>query len=205
MRVPTVQFFFDYVCPLSFLLDRDLEALEAASLVRVERHPFELRPPPLALIDVEDPAWIERTEAASRAARERAISLTFPAFIPWTRKAHELGLHARQNGVFDVTHEALFRASAVEGRDLGRIDVLVDIALGLGLDGAETKAALDVDHHTAGVAELRAGAERMGVRGVPTLLIAARLVEGVPSPDALRSLLERTDSASDLTGSIGTE
>jgi predicted DsbA family dithiol-disulfide isomerase len=86
-------------------------------------------------------------------------------------------------------HAALFRAFLEEGQDIGRVDVLVGIAKEAGLDPVETKAVLDVDRRTAELDGLRGDAERLGVRGVPTLLIAGERIEGVLPTEALRALL----------------
>jgi predicted DsbA family dithiol-disulfide isomerase len=111
--------------------------------------------------------------------------------VPWTRKAHELALHAREKQLFPEVHAALFRAYLHEGRDIGRVDVLVSLAAEVGLEREEARTVLGVDRHAATVDGLRGEAERLGVRGVPTLLVAGERIEGVLPPEALRALLQR--------------
>jgi len=181
--------FFDYVDPLSWLVDRAVTGLEEEGGEPVERHPLELRPPPRPLLDPDEPSWLERWEEARRIS---STPLRPPALVPWTRKAHELALLAREKGRFAEVHESLFRAFVLEGRDVGRVDILVALAVQSGLDATETRAALDVDRHAEAVEALREEAERLRVRGVPTLLAGGKRIEGLPAPGELVAVLRRS-------------
>jgi predicted DsbA family dithiol-disulfide isomerase len=182
--------YYDYIDPLSLVLEHDVAALEEEGLTRVARHPLELRAPPAGLIHSDDPLWVRRWEQALALARTRGLVLNPPALVPWSRKAHELALHAREKDRFQHVHPALFRAYLAEGRDIGRVDVLVSLAAEAGLDGEEVRTVLGVDRHAAALDGLRGEAERLGVRGVPTLLVAGERIEGVLPAEALRALLQ---------------
>jgi predicted DsbA family dithiol-disulfide isomerase len=189
MTDPIWTFFYDYVDPLSWILERDITWLEAQGVEPVARHPLELRAPPARMLRTDDPFWVSRWEEVERRAGAHGRTFARPALVPWTRKAHELALHARARDRFGAVHGALFDAYLEQGKDIGRVDVLVALAAGLGLDATETKAVLDVDRYAAAVDGLRGEAERLGVRGVPTLLSAHGRLEEVPSREALRTLL----------------
>jgi predicted DsbA family dithiol-disulfide isomerase len=192
--------FYDYIDPLSFLLEHDVLALESEEWTSVARHPLGLRAPPAALLDPRDPLWQRRWEQASTLASDRAITLHQPTLVPWSRKAHELALHAREKGVFAETHAALYQAHLLDGLDIGRVDVLVEVAGRVGLDPQEARIVLGVDRHAATLDGLRGEAERLGVRGVPTLLVAGERIEGVLPREALRALLEESeDTATETT------
>ncbi|HZD05235.1 MAG TPA: DsbA family protein, partial [Longimicrobiales bacterium] len=139
---------FDYVDPVSFLVEVRLRRVEAASgTAAVERLPWEIVPPPEPLLDPDDPAWVGRWRQVERESREEGLELRRAHLVPWTRKAHELVLHATGGPAFDRVHGAVFRAHHVEGRDIGRIDVLADIAEAAGLDAAEIRTVLGVDRY----------------------------------------------------------
>jgi predicted DsbA family dithiol-disulfide isomerase len=183
------RFYFDYMDPLSLMLEREIAALEGQGVPSVRRYGWELRPPPARLMSTDDPLWLGRWEEAERLARTGGVTMKMPTLLPWTRKAHELAMHARAKDRFREVHEALFRAFLEEGRDIGRVDVLVGLAADVGLDPGEAKAVLDVDRYTAEIDGIRGDAERLGVRGVPTLLIAGERIEGVLPSEALKALL----------------
>ncbi|MBW3534447.1 MAG: DsbA family protein [Gemmatimonadetes bacterium] len=185
------QLFFDYVDPASLLVERRLAEVESALGVVVRRRPFELRPPPAPLLDPEDPAWLKYWTDMAEAARGDGLELAAaPSLVPWTRKAHELAHHARGHDLFEPVHRSLFHAFLVEGRDIGRVDVLAEMGRTHGLDWTDTRATLDVDKHAGAVEEGRAAAERLGIRGVPTLLAGARSLEGLHPPDSIAAFLE---------------
>ncbi len=189
MTPSSIRFFFDYVDPGSFLVERILLGPEERGEVRVERIPFEVTPPPAPLADSTSDEWQRFWEGARDMAAREGVALANPSLVPWTRKAHEMALHARELGVFPAVHRALFEAFLIAGRDLGRVDVLLDLAVKRGLDLTATKAVLDVDRHAPAIAHARVEAEREGVRGVPTLLAARGRLEGFRGADATLDFL----------------
>ena len=66
---------------------------------------------------------------------------------------------------------AVFAAYFADGRDVGRIDVLVELGEALGLDRTELKVVLDVDTFAGRVAAEQDAALRAGVQGVPTVVV----------------------------------
>ncbi len=184
-----VVFYFDYVDPGSYVMDLQLGRLLTPE-VSIVRHPFELRPPPENLVDAASPEWRSLRQSAVDLAAEIDLELPSHDFMPWTRKAHELRLHAAEKGLEGRMHDAIFKARFQDGADIGRVDVLVDLAVGLGLDLTETKAVLDVDRHLDEVVELRRQAQAQGVGRTPALHIGSQSLEGPLRIDELRGLLK---------------
>jgi predicted DsbA family dithiol-disulfide isomerase len=183
-------FYFDYVDPGSYLMHRQLGQL-LPNAAEPTVHPLEVRPVPQELIDGMDSEWTAYGEAVEGLAREAEIRMTYPTFIPWSRKAHELRLHAAEQGLESAMHEEIFSARFQEGADIGRIDVLVAAAERVGLDMSESKAVLDIDKHRDRVVALRREAEAAGVQRVPTLRSADMSLEGPASIGEVRNFLER--------------
>lgn len=189
----TARLYFDYIDPGSLLLERRLSRAGAARGISVERMPFEVRPPPEPLIDPGSDTWGLYWAGMLQEAVDEGLELTTPTRVPWTRKAHELALHSKEKGRYEAVHTALFRGLLEKGLDLGRVDVLVELARECGLDPGETKAALDVDRYTAELERLRRVGTMEGVRGVPTLVFEDRVLEGVPSIAELDAFLDERD------------
>jgi predicted DsbA family dithiol-disulfide isomerase len=182
----STRLYFDYVDPASYLLDRRLrDGLGAGEAPGLTYLPFERRPPPQALLRTDDPEW---AEAWDRLAAEDD-DLTRPWIVPWSRKAHELVLFARESGCFWEIHDAIFRAYFVEGLDIGRVDILVDLARRNGLGVMEAKAALDVDRFRPEVEAVRSEALAAGVEVTTTLVMEGRLFPGYPETEVLKAVL----------------
>lgn len=192
-RAPT-SFFFDYLDPLSFLVHREVTALgedDAGGRGLPVYVPLELRPPPAPLLDPDGDVWLARWRPAAEAAAALGIAVSAPGLLPWTRKAHELALHAGEKGVGPAIHDALFEAVFVRGEDVGRVDVLVALARRLGLDATEAKAVLDVDRFSDEVEGARARAAAAGIAAPPALARGGRLLQGFQNRGALRTFLLR--------------
>ena len=180
--------FFDYVDPASFLLEHRLRARPDFGSLQLHLHPFELHPPPNVLLDPEM-EWAGRWAPLERAAREMGFSLSRPWIVPWTRKAHELAALANETGCLAKVHDALFRAYLLDGQDIGRIDVLVELGRKSGMDPLETKAVLDVDRFQEHVETRRGAGVEARVTRVPTLLLHDMRLEGYPKAADLENFL----------------
>jgi predicted DsbA family dithiol-disulfide isomerase len=189
IAAPTV-LFVDYADPISWMLELEVAGLEAETgLGPVRRAPFELRPPPEPLIDTTATWWRARWEEGTALAATLSVELTTPSFVPWTRKAHELRMHAEEKGMGQSTHRALFEAFLRQGRDIGRVDVLIDIAAALGLEVTEAKAVLDVDRFAAAVVRSRDEAAGFGIHEPPALASRGAVLRGFHIRDRLRTFL----------------
>ena len=186
-RYPT--FFFDFVDPASYLVGQILDDLGVAG--DLEWRGFEVRPPPAPMIDPDECEWAAYQSRIGECAEALGVPMVAPAFVPWSRKAHELVEFAREKARHDTVRRALFRAHFVDGTDIGRVDLLAEIAVEAGLDGAEARAALGVDRFSAVVLAARALAEERDVTGAPVLISDARRLEGLRSPSELSSWLDR--------------
>jgi predicted DsbA family dithiol-disulfide isomerase len=67
--------------------------------------------------------------------------------------------------------EALFRAFFEQGRDIGDVVVLQDVASSVGLDPSELGEALGASRYTARVLEEQRMAQEIGITGVPATLL----------------------------------
>jgi len=185
MSSTPVRLYFDFVDPLSYVANHAL----AGGGREVEWVGFELVPPPSPLTGGDDGRWVARRTAAAPSAARLGLEIGTPALVPWSRKAHELHLHAAEHGKGAEVRAAIFDAYFRQGRDIGRVDVLVEVAASVGLDRTATKAVLDVDRHEAEVVAARREATEAGVTDVPSHSVAGRVVEGFPDPTDHGTLL----------------
>jgi predicted DsbA family dithiol-disulfide isomerase len=207
----TVDIVSDVVCPWCFIGKRKLEAAlqspGAAKLppVQVRWHPFQLNPdlPPEG---VPRKAYLEskfggperaaqiyaRVGAAANAVGlqlnfdgidQQANTLLAHALIAW---AQSHPANDAQNTLGNAVKERILNANFVEGRFVGSLDVLVDIAAACGLDATEARAALSDPGARDAVAQADAQARQMGITGVPFFIFNNKVaVSGAQDPETL--------------------
>jgi predicted DsbA family dithiol-disulfide isomerase len=91
---------------------------------------------------------------------------------------------------------ALYAAHFTDGMDVSSPEVLVDLAVRVGLDGDRARRLLDSDEGRAEVVALLAEADALGITAVPTFVFAGMYaVTGAHDPQTLRLVLSRLDEA----------
>jgi predicted DsbA family dithiol-disulfide isomerase len=168
-----IRFFYDVVCPYSYMESHVIEAAEDAGDVEVEWLPFELRPAPKPLLEVRgDHLRTDWTQNVYRRALAAGVEIHLPRYQPRSTLIVSACLYAGEHGLLRAFKHALYEAFFCEGEDISTDAELRRAAERAGLDPAETvAAAYDADRHAA-IRAIRAEAEAAGVRGVPTLLAA---------------------------------
>lgn len=182
-----VEIFSDFTCPFSYVTEAALRRAAAEAGATVRHRAFELYPVPAPLPLGAATEW---AEALAPLAAEAGVVLGRPGYQSRTRKAHEAARFAEERGVGGEMRAAIFDAYFAAGRDVGRIDVLVEIGAGLGLDRTELKVVLDIDRYTEAVLADEALAERSGIRSVPVVIAGsgadARVLTGAQPYAVLR-------------------
>ncbi|WGP11578.1 DsbA family oxidoreductase [Streptomyces sp. SH5] len=189
-----IKIWSDYVCPFCMLAEGPIEeAIKDVGVeVDVEWMPFELRAHPQPTLRPEDeylPAVWER--AVYPMARRLGVDITLPTVSPqpYTALAFEGYQYAAEHGLGDAYNQRMFRAFFQEDQDLGQVDVLAALAVGIGLDEAGFRAALADGTYRARHQEALREAAAHQVRSVPTLLVGDIRIEGVPRPAQLRKAI----------------
>ncbi len=205
----TLDIWSDYVCPFCYLEAPVLDALRAefGDAVEIRWRAFELRPEPIPTLDPKGAylrsAW---ADAVYPMAEERGMRLRLPPMQPRSRMALEAEMFAREHGLGDKMRLSLFQAFFEHGRDIGRISVLASIGRAIGLNAARLKFALQNGDYTAAVQADRHEAERLGISGVPGILLQSsdpsvhsRLLAGAQPLESVREIISSmlTDTASE--------
>jgi predicted DsbA family dithiol-disulfide isomerase len=108
-----------------------------------------------------------------------------PAVVPNTMRALRVTELARERGLHATVHDRLMDAYWAEALDIGDPDVLRELAVGAGLDGAEVDEVLAGDEYRDRVLGLTAQAVSIGVTGVPGFLLDRRLLVLGAQPEAV--------------------
>ena len=205
----------DPICPWCYIgkthLDRALAAEEDHPFV-IEWHPFQLNPD-MPEDGMDRREYLERKfggkDGAIRVygqiaqhAADAGIEIDFAAIqkTPNTVNAHRLihwaGIEGKQNEIVD----ALFSAYFKEGRDIGDIETLADIADNAGMDAAVVTRLLKSDEDKQSIRDRDVHSREMGVNSVPTFIVGSRhAVPGAQPPElwqkVIKELREQAEGA----------
>lgn len=155
-------------------------------------HPLEICPPTNTPIDSTNQEWVDYNKKVQRLGKQAHLDCTYPISPPWSRKAHELRLYAKKKGVERLVHKEIFRSYFQKHLDIGRIDILVNIASDSGLNPSECRATLDVDRYSEEIQTLGLEAQDNGIKNSPQLKTEAGSLEGPTDIRELRKFLKRS-------------
>lgn len=185
-------FYYDLVCPYSYLESHVIERAEDEGQVEVRWVPYELRPAPRPLLEPRgDHLRVDWTRHVYRRALALEVEIHLPRYQPRSTLPLAACLWAQQAGALRPFRRALYEAFFCEGRDIATDFEIARAAERADLDGAQAVAAAYSADLIARLDEIRAEAERAGVRGVPSVLTSdgrthwgmgglERLLEGRP-------------------------
>lgn len=213
----TIDIWSDVMCPWCLVgygkLQKGLALLDGEIEADIRWHAFELNPD-MPAEGEERSAHIARKygrtleqargvqDQMRTAAQDAGVSLDYsgdgdppPAMMWNTFDAHKLLVWALESTGPEAQNRlklALFDAHFGQRRNLGDHDVLVDIAVGAGLDREAAVEALASNELAAHVRAEEQAAYDMNITGVPAMLIEGKyLVPGAQEPEVYVNALRR--------------
>ena len=106
-----------------------------------------------------------------------------------SRLAQELGKWAEEEGGGEAFHMAMFKAYFVDGINLAKTDLLVEIAETIDLDGAAAREVLEKRTYKSAVDGDWKMAYNLGITAVPTFLVNGNRLVGAQTYEALERLV----------------
>ena len=187
---PIVEVFFDYVCPWCYLGTVRTERLQREYGVELRWTVFPLHPEtPEEGMELAELFAGHEAEIATMQAR--LIGLASAEGLPLvarsrtynSRLAQELGKWAEAQGQGDPFRRAVYRAYFVEGKNIARVDELVQITGSVGLPQDEARAVLATRSFAAAVDADWQRAAGLRITAVPTHLCGDKRLAGFSSYD----------------------
>jgi predicted DsbA family dithiol-disulfide isomerase len=207
MNTLNIEIYSDLICPWCYIGKRRMQAglklLGKEFTPKIVWRPFQLNPDmPIAGMNRKTyrtkkfGSW-ERSLAmdAEVAATGKSLGIEFNydkvLITPNTLSGHRLLWWAGQRNQQEPLAEALFRAYFTEGRDVGRHEVLAEIAAETGLTKTEAHAFLDSDAGTKEVSQETTKGLRLGLQGVPFFIVnGVAAVAGAQNPQTFLEVFQ---------------
>ncbi|MGH3007302.1 MAG: DsbA family protein [Gaiellaceae bacterium] len=166
-----MRFYYDVVCPYSYLESHTVEAAEDRGEIAVEWLPYELRPAPRPLLEPRgDHLRVDWTRHVYRRALARGVEIHLPRYQPRSTLPLAACLWAGEQDRLRAFKHALYEAFFCEGEDIATD---AEIARAAGRAGLDPDGAVQAAYSPDRIARLhavRAEADAAGVGGVPSLL-----------------------------------
>ncbi len=190
----TLEFFYDFVSPYSYLASTRVEALASRTGAALRYRPFLLggvfkatgnhAPVEVALKGKHMAVDLQRW------AKRLGVPFAFPTPFPFaTVLALRAALAADKMGKLGPFSQGVFRAAWVEGRDVSSPEVVASVAGATGLDGAALLAAAPKEKEAL-IAATEAAVKR-GAFGAPTFFVGEEMFVGNDRLDFVEEALRR--------------
>ncbi len=194
-----LEVFTDYVCPWFYLGDKRVKKLKQNNDITVRLVHFPLHPETPAegrtLLDLfgGGPENIE-------AKNTRMKSLMEAEGLPYNERSHtynsrlaqEIGTWAETQPGGNAIHDKFFEAYFVDRRNIGDVEVIVDVVKSVGLDEREARAVLAERRFEAAVDADWEKSRSYGVTGVPTFVSNGQGLVGAQPYETLQQLMAKT-------------
>jgi predicted DsbA family dithiol-disulfide isomerase len=198
----------DVACPWCYIGKRNLESGIAgftAAPVEVVYHSFELAPDTPVEFSGSEVEFLMSHRGVSadqaRAMIDRVVGIARNAGLDYdydalqhtnTLKAHELLHYAKERGLQLEMNERLLSAYFVEGRHVGRVEDLANLATEVGLDRDDVVRSLEAGEYIDAVRVDMVQARQYGINGVPFFVIDSRYgISGAQPPEVFVEVLAR--------------
>ncbi len=131
-------------------------------------------------------------------AQEAGLKMVTPEIVPNSRRALEAAEYAREKGVHQRFHTAVFKKLYGEGQDIGRWDVLRAAAEEAGLDPNALQRETESRKYRSTVDTHIAEARALGITGVPTFIFDRKLaIVGAQSYDVFQQAMAQLEIDAD--------
>ena len=205
-----VEIWSDVMCPFCYIgkrrLEHAIEQLPFKSDIVVEWKSYQLDPDiknePGKTVDqylaerkgVTVAYARQMNGQVTRMAAEAGLEYNLDkAVVANSFDAHRFSHLAAKHGKGDAAEESLFKAYFSEGKNIADRDILIQLGIDIGLNGADIKQALEGDAYTQEVQHDIEEATTLGIRGVPFFVIDRKYaVSGAQSAEVFLQALDQS-------------
>jgi predicted DsbA family dithiol-disulfide isomerase len=193
--------FSDFICPFCYIGFRTIQKVKPEFDLDIRWRGYQIHPDWPA--EGMDPSNFYGSGAAAdqrrRAIWERILAMadeiglqmTPPAILTNSRHALEAAEYAAEKGLTERFDERLFSAYFQEGANIGKPEVVADLAREIGIDPHELSEAIASRKYSLLLKNSEMIAHQRGVSGVPTFFVGDFPMVGAQSTDVMRKIFRR--------------
>jgi len=189
-----VTVYYDYICPFCYLGAKRILGLSKEFNLTIDWKGIEIHPefPPQGKKRTKTLKSKSFAETIREMAKEDNIEIKLPGYATNSRLSLEASEFAKIKGKFLEFHIGVYEAYFLEGRNIGDIEIVLDIGEKAGLDKSELQECLSKRTMFDKIEENKKEAEDKLILGVPTFLFGDFPVHGNQSTQTMRHLIKRS-------------
>ena len=200
----------DYVCPFCYIGYHRIEKLKDQYNLDVEWKPFELHPEtpkegvPIEKLPFPREAFEMFIANVKKLADEDGLTIKSGGIMSNSRLALYISEYARKKGLFNQFHEIIMKKYWIEGKNIGDLSLLLELAESIGLNRDEILNFIETDEPAKILKASTAELQNYMINGVPTFIIGdSKIVIGAQPYEyferVINQVLEEKAMASEMS------
>lgn len=188
-----VTVYYDYICPFCYLGTKRILGLSKEFNLTIDWKGLEIHPefPPQGKKRTKTLKSKSFAETIREMAKEDNIEIKLPGYATNSRLSLEASEFAKIKGKFLEFHIGIYEAYFLEGRNIGDIEIVLDIGEKAGLHRSDLVECLNKRTMFDNIEANKKEAEDNIILGVPTFIFGNFPVHGNQSTQTMRHIIKR--------------
>ncbi|MCH8014784.1 MAG: DsbA family protein [Candidatus Dadabacteria bacterium] len=188
-----VTVYYDYICPFCYLGTKRILGLSKEFNLTIDWKGIEIHPefPPQGKKRTRTLKSKSFAETIREMAKEDNIEIKLPGYATNSRLSLEASEFAKIKGKFLEFHIGVYEAYFLEGRNIGDIEIVLDIGEKAGLHRSDLVECLNKRTMFDNIEANKKDAEDNIILGVPTFIFGNFPVHGNQSTQTMRHIIKR--------------
>ena len=188
-----VTVYYDYICPFCYLGTKRILGLSKEFNLTIDWKGIEIHPefPPQGKKRTRTLKSKSFAETIREMAKEDNIEIKLPGYATNSRLSLEASEFAKIKGKFLEFHIGVYEAYFLEGRNIGDIEIVLDIGEKAGLHRSDLVECLNKRTMFDNIEANKKEAEDNIILGVPTFIFGNFPVHGNQSTQTMRHIIKR--------------
>ncbi|MCZ6469029.1 MAG: DsbA family protein [Candidatus Dadabacteria bacterium] len=188
-----VTVYYDYICPFCYLGTKRILGLSKEFNLTIDWKGIEIHPefPPQGKKRTRTLKSKSFAETIREMAKEDNIEIKLPGYATNSRLSLEASEFAKIKGKFLEFHIGVYEAYFLEGRNIGDIEIVLDIGDKAGLHRSDLVECLNKRTMFDNIEANKKEAEDNIILGVPTFIFGNFPVHGNQSTQTMRHIIKR--------------
>ncbi len=188
-----VTVYYDYICPFCYLGTKRILGLSKEFNLTIDWKGIEIHPefPPQGKKRTRTLKSKSFAETIREMAKEDNIEIKLPGYATNSRLSLEASEFAKIKGKFLEFHIGVYEAYFLEGRNIGDIEIVLEIGEKAGLHRSDLVECLNKRTMFDNIEANKKEAEDNIILGVPTFIFGNFPVHGNQSTQTMRHIIKR--------------